>query len=454
MKLTNFKLYSLIIAVLAFLTLSGCGGGTTGIVSDSSSITTPVPDMTASTVTASPTTVAADGTTPSTITVTVNDVNSNPIIDATVNLDQGAGSSTISSVTNVGDGTYTFDVTSTTAEIVTYTATADGVTITQTADVTFKVGIADAGTSTVTASPDTITADGTTTSTITVTVNDVNSNPITDATVTLDQGNGSSTISAVTNVGDGTYTFNVTSTTADTVTYTATADGVTITQTAGVTFTQTTAEATCLSGAGAAGYGIITINGRNWLDRNLGALQVAVATNDPDAYGDLYQWGRSTEGHQVRTSDINDTLATTLDSVQNTDWEGKFIVGANDWAVTTLDNNGSIRSQSWSTPYDVTNNPNQVCPCGYVVPTIQDFRDLNMTVPNATDTFKLTTAGWRENIDGNITQENSRAYFWTTTTVAPNRSTVYGYITSSNSEDQYEISKRANGYSIRCIKPQ
>ena len=51
------------------------------------------------------------------------------------------------------------------------------------------------------------------------------------------------------NVGDGTYTFTVSSTTAETVTYTATADGTVVTQTADVTFTGTPPAVTQLTPA-------------------------------------------------------------------------------------------------------------------------------------------------------------------------------------------------------------
>ncbi|MCX8486231.1 MAG: hypothetical protein ORN53_03470, partial [Crocinitomicaceae bacterium] len=33
-----------------------------------------------------------------------------------------------------------------------------------------------------------------------------------------------------------------------------------------------------------------------WMDRNLGASQVATSSNDAASYGDLYQWGRATDG--------------------------------------------------------------------------------------------------------------------------------------------------------------
>jgi hypothetical protein len=38
--------------------------------------------------------------------------------------------------------------------------------------------------------------------------------------------------------------------------------------------------------------------GKTWMDRNLGASQVANSSTDAASYGDLYQWGRRADGHQ------------------------------------------------------------------------------------------------------------------------------------------------------------
>ena len=46
------------------------------------------------------------------------------------------------------------------------------------------------------------------------------------------------------------------------------------------------------------------------MDRNLGATQAATSSTDVDAYGDLYQWGRFSDGHQCRTSATTATLSS------------------------------------------------------------------------------------------------------------------------------------------------
>jgi hypothetical protein len=52
-----------------------------------------------------------------------------------------------------------------------------------------------------------------------------------------------------------------------------------------------------------------------WLDRNLGATQVATSFDDSAAYGDLYQWGRAKDGHEDRTR--NSTSATLTSGIDN-----------------------------------------------------------------------------------------------------------------------------------------
>ena len=49
---------------------------------------------------------------------------------------------------------------------------------------------------------------------------------------------------------------------------------------------------------------VTSATGKIWMDRNLGASQVATSSTDAAAYGDLYQWGRKKDGHQIRTSSV------------------------------------------------------------------------------------------------------------------------------------------------------
>jgi hypothetical protein len=97
-----------------------------------------------STVSASPTPVVADGSTTSTITVTLKDANSNPVSGKTVTLASSRGATdaiSAASGSSSSSGVVTFTVKSTAAGSPVFTATdsSDSVTVTQTATVTFTV---------------------------------------------------------------------------------------------------------------------------------------------------------------------------------------------------------------------------------------------------------------------------------------------------------------------------
>tara|TARA_R110000850_G_scaffold277151_1_gene424854 strand:- start:43846 stop:47097 length:3252 start_codon:yes stop_codon:yes gene_type:complete len=83
---------------------------------------------------------------------------------------------------------------------------------------------------------------------------------------------------------------------------------------------------------------------RIWLDRNLGASQVATSSTDADAYGDLYQWGRSPDGHQLRSSGLHNGNVDGKPSFakESGNWDGKFILTADvnprDWLDPADDN--------------------------------------------------------------------------------------------------------------------
>jgi FimV-like protein len=95
--------------------------------------------VTNSTLTASPTTVAADGSTSSTITMRAKDADNNSLSAGglTVSMSE-SGSATLTDVIDNEDGTYTATITNTTAETVTVTASFGGADVAETADVTFS----------------------------------------------------------------------------------------------------------------------------------------------------------------------------------------------------------------------------------------------------------------------------------------------------------------------------
>jgi len=209
-------------------------------------------------VAASPTSVASDGVTTSTITVTLRDAASNPLPGKTVTLASSRpADDTISAASGLSSvsGVVTFMVKSSTAGSSVFTATdvtdGDLVISPSTATVTFTAGAVSAANSTVTAAPESVVADGATASTITVTLKNGTGAPVAGKTVSLAKtsGPGNPVItpaaagSEVTNAS-GVASFTVASTTAAADVFTATDDTpVTVSQTATVTFTVGTVDA-------------------------------------------------------------------------------------------------------------------------------------------------------------------------------------------------------------------
>ncbi len=189
--------------------------------------------------------------------------------------------------------------------------------------------------------------------------------------------------------------------------------------------------------------------GRIWMDRNLGASQVATDNTDAAAYGDLYQWGRFTEGHQIRTSGATLTQATTSTPGAGNDWDGLFITpdGESDWL-------SSPNSNLWQ-GLAGTNNP---CPSGFRIPTQAEW-DAEITSwgsgnANAAGAFasplKLTIGGFRARTSGEIAEADIKGYYWTSAT--DGIATYFLLIDSEVAITGPIAGARADGYSVRCIK--
>ncbi|MCP3906397.1 MAG: hypothetical protein GY712_00030, partial [Oceanicoccus sp.] len=186
--------------------------------------------------------------------------------------------------------------------------------------------------------------------------------------------------------------------------------------------------------------------GYTWMDRNLGASQAATSSTDALSYGDLYQWGRCADGHEIRTSSTTTTNATTAVPSQGNSWDGKFITEGSspyDWLATQDDN-------LWQ-GVSGTNNP---CPAGYRLPTEAELQALDDSFsPNNSagayaSPVKMPVAGNRNYNDGSLGTVGSFGRYWSSTVSG----TVARYLYFRSSSASMSTSYRANGLSVRCLK--
>lgn len=183
---------------------------------------------------------------------------------------------------------------------------------------------------------------------------------------------------------------------------------------------------------------VTSANGKIWMDRNLGASRVATSTTDTSSYGDLYQWGRANDQHQLRKSTTTNILATS-----DIPGNANFILPSippYDWRIPQNTN-------LWQGASGI-NNP---CPSGYRIPTEAEWNTelASWSSKNADGAFasplKLTLAGNREAL---INFAGTYASYWSST--ISGEGSRYLYISSTGS---YTLThNRSYGGSIRCIK--
>ena len=189
---------------------------------------------------------------------------------------------------------------------------------------------------------------------------------------------------------------------------------------------------------------VLSATGRIWMDRNLGALRVAQSTTDADSFGALYQWGRLTDGHQLRTSGTTSVLSTTDNP-------------GNNLFITAPSNPFSWRSPEGGGRWSGVDGINNPCPAGFRIPTQGEFQAEVALFPTANSqgafdsVLKLPTAGWRTE-GGGIVNVGSQGPYWTT---FYNTQAGYGLVYTIFIEPSGILNfnfKVAAGCCVRCIK--
>lgn len=203
-------------------------------------------------------------------------------------------------------------------------------------------------------------------------------------------------------------------------------------------------------------YGIVksSVTGRKWLDRNLGAPNAPSSYDDYANYGDLFQWGRAADGHQLivrgatnpSTTSVNGTTET-LSATDNPGHALFILIPAQpgDWRTTA--NDGLWQGVTG------TNNP---CPTGWRIPTEDDWQAENLSlIEDAYSQIKLTLGGYRFFDDAGFSGTSAFGYYWSSTissesTLSSKSIVAFQYRTTSQT-NRFTI-QRGSGLSCKCIK--
>jgi uncharacterized protein (TIGR02145 family) len=203
-------------------------------------------------------------------------------------------------------------------------------------------------------------------------------------------------------------------------------------------------------------------DGNVWLQQNLGSKQVATSVNDTSAYGGLYQWGRWTDGHEVRNSAplVNAMPFTNPSQLPITN-SGSYYYNA---SPNTWWNLGTVASKWLAANPTQVSTDNGCDPCralgnGWRLPYNTEWiriidREEIINIQTAfASNLKLPGAGHRNGVNGVLFRVGTRGYYWSSKASANNGQGIATHfwetsILPSNSDI------RGNGFSVRCIKGQ
>ncbi|SHO52966.1 MopE-related protein [Desulfopila aestuarii] len=183
---------------------------------------------------------------------------------------------------------------------------------------------------------------------------------------------------------------------------------------------------------------VTSTTGQVWMDRNLGASRAATSPTDSEAYGDLYQWGRGTDGHEKRGSGTTSTLSSS-----DTPGHSNFILSPN----TPFDWRSPQNDSLWQGVSGI-NNP---CPSGFRLPTETELKTeiASWTSDDASGAYssplKFVIAGGRSYNTGIDYGDGS---YWSGTV---DRALSRYMFLHRNSVEMYSFA-RAHGFSVRCIQ--
>lgn len=213
-------------------------------------------------------------------------------------------------------------------------------------------------------------------------------------------------------------------------------------------------------------YGIIIspTTGKKWLDRNLGATRLASAWNDYQAYGDLFQWGRPADGHQL-INWTSSTAGTAVNGMTNV-LATSDNPGHNNFINATASSFGDWRDDNnrnrWVTL------PQGPCPAGWHVPTASEWEAETSNSMGGTATsggmtdrntafglLKLPSAGYRIGTGssaGQLNKTGDLGFYWSSSDHLFFGNTTGRDLEFAVTYVQVARIEKSIGQTIRCIK--
>lgn len=190
---------------------------------------------------------------------------------------------------------------------------------------------------------------------------------------------------------------------------------------------------------------VIAEDGKCWLDRNLGATEVATSSTDKSAYGWYFQWGRNADGHQLPTSGETTTLSPS-DNPGHSNY-----ISASSSSVPPLD--WDWRSPRNDNLWQGVNGINNPCPPGFRVPTISELMavvsaaKITNSITAFNSTLRLIRAGDRGNFEDADVQDG---FYWSSSVAGVNA--YFFGLGLKFINPPYSSNPRSYSASVRCIK--
>lgn len=194
-------------------------------------------------------------------------------------------------------------------------------------------------------------------------------------------------------------------------------------------------------------------DGNIWLQQNLGSSQIASAMGDENSYGDLFQWGRWDDGHQLRNSAT--AAPVSPNSPDGLAGLNAFIIGSPSWWGTFEATDKWTASNPANVSKYVGADPCRAVGTGWKMPSQAEWAGIvnaeNIANPGTAynSHLKLPASGYRSSSSGALTFVGQRGYFWSSDT--SNSGGKYLYIGSTIANPS-SGAMRGQGSAVRCIK--